>query len=231
MWFYFALCPNNGHLGKLLIEDKVEMMFRFLELAYCLIYTLSDCSLSPQAGDCRPRSIRLWPESTCCLSAPPSPPAEVKISKFSCVYWTYTSHREALHCLQPNILAMIYFTIMYGIEQELKSTQITSCTIPWLFSTLGEAESSFLEAEHVLEELHQHGGINQEEKMKTALEISTSLSRFSSAKTMFLAAAVQSRYIAKIEKWEIYKYLQPIVIAAEPNNFLRYCRLKGARSF
>ncbi|TDH09640.1 hypothetical protein EPR50_G00089310 [Perca flavescens] len=42
---------------------------------------------------------------------------------------------------------------------------------------LEEAESSFLEAEHVLEELHQHGGINQEEKMKTALEISTGLSR------------------------------------------------------
>ncbi|XP_034734705.1 tetratricopeptide repeat protein 23 [Etheostoma cragini] len=46
-----------------------------------------------------------------------------------------------------------------------------------LTDNLKEAESSFLEAEHVLEELHQHGGINQEEKMKTALEISTGLSR------------------------------------------------------
>uniref|UniRef100_A0AAQ4PP37 Tetratricopeptide repeat domain 23 n=1 Tax=Gasterosteus aculeatus aculeatus TaxID=481459 RepID=A0AAQ4PP37_GASAC len=42
---------------------------------------------------------------------------------------------------------------------------------------LEEAECSFLEAERVLGELHQLGGINQEEKMKTELEISTCLSR------------------------------------------------------
>ncbi|XP_059191665.1 tetratricopeptide repeat protein 23 isoform X2 [Centropristis striata] len=46
-----------------------------------------------------------------------------------------------------------------------------------LTANLEEAECSFLEAERVLEELHQHGGINQEEKMKTELEVSTALSR------------------------------------------------------
>ncbi|KAM6927100.1 tetratricopeptide repeat protein 23 [Lycodopsis pacificus] len=38
-------------------------------------------------------------------------------------------------------------------------------------------KSSFLEAEQVLEELHQLSGINQEEKMKTELEISAGLCR------------------------------------------------------
>uniref|UniRef100_A0AAQ4QNC7 Tetratricopeptide repeat domain 23 n=1 Tax=Gasterosteus aculeatus aculeatus TaxID=481459 RepID=A0AAQ4QNC7_GASAC len=42
---------------------------------------------------------------------------------------------------------------------------------------LEEAECSFLEAERVLGELHQLGGINQEGKTKTELEISTCLSR------------------------------------------------------
>ncbi|XP_034089528.1 tetratricopeptide repeat protein 23 isoform X1 [Gymnodraco acuticeps] len=42
---------------------------------------------------------------------------------------------------------------------------------------LEEAQSSFLEAEQVLEELHPQGGINQEEKMRTELEISIGLSR------------------------------------------------------
>ncbi|KAM8891474.1 tetratricopeptide repeat protein 23 isoform 2-T2 [Spinachia spinachia] len=44
-------------------------------------------------------------------------------------------------------------------------------------ATLEEAEFSFLEAERVLGELHQLCGINQEEKRKTELEISTCLSR------------------------------------------------------
>ncbi|KAM7002566.1 tetratricopeptide repeat protein 23 [Tautogolabrus adspersus] len=42
---------------------------------------------------------------------------------------------------------------------------------------LEEAESSFLEAEQVLEELHQLGDINQEEKIKTELEICNGLFR------------------------------------------------------
>lgn len=66
---------------------------------------------------------------------------------------------------------------MYRIEQDL-STQITSWIGPWLILTLEEAESSFVEAEQALEKLYQHDGINQEEKIKTELEISTSLSRF-----------------------------------------------------
>lgn len=46
-----------------------------------------------------------------------------------------------------------------------------------LTANLEDAESSFLEAEQVLEELHQRSGINQEEKIKTELEIYTGLSR------------------------------------------------------
>lgn len=46
-----------------------------------------------------------------------------------------------------------------------------------LFFTLEEAESSFLEAENIVEELHQHGGISQEEKINTELEICTGLYR------------------------------------------------------
>ncbi|KAM9854766.1 tetratricopeptide repeat protein 23 [Aulostomus maculatus] len=42
---------------------------------------------------------------------------------------------------------------------------------------LSEAESSYLEAKQILEELHQHGGNSQEEKMKTELEVFTGLSR------------------------------------------------------
>ncbi|XP_010732600.3 tetratricopeptide repeat protein 23 [Larimichthys crocea] len=44
-------------------------------------------------------------------------------------------------------------------------------------ANLEEAESSFLEAEQVVEELHQRGGITQDEKTKSELEISTGLSR------------------------------------------------------
>ncbi|XP_056137208.1 tetratricopeptide repeat protein 23 isoform X2 [Lampris incognitus] len=46
-----------------------------------------------------------------------------------------------------------------------------------LTGKLEEAESSYLEARRTLEELHQQSGINPEEKMKTELEISISLSR------------------------------------------------------
>ncbi|KAM9377033.1 tetratricopeptide repeat protein 23 isoform 2-T2 [Pholidichthys leucotaenia] len=46
-----------------------------------------------------------------------------------------------------------------------------------LTENLMEAESSFLEANHVLEQLHQHCPVSQEEKMKTRLEISSGLCR------------------------------------------------------
>lgn len=48
--------------------------------------------------------------------------------------------------------------------------------------TLEDAESSFLNAENIVGELHQRGGISQEEKTKTELEISVGLSRCSSEK-------------------------------------------------
>nr|XP_020467433.1 tetratricopeptide repeat protein 23-like isoform X2 [Monopterus albus] len=46
-----------------------------------------------------------------------------------------------------------------------------------LTNTLEEAESFFLEAKVILDELHHYSGINQEEKIKTELEISTGLCR------------------------------------------------------
>ncbi|KAM7396674.1 hypothetical protein PAMP_019698 [Pampus punctatissimus] len=46
-----------------------------------------------------------------------------------------------------------------------------------MFDNKGEAESSYLEAKQIIEELHQHEGINEEEKIKTELDISTGLSR------------------------------------------------------
>ncbi|XP_037622878.1 tetratricopeptide repeat protein 23 [Sebastes umbrosus] len=59
----------------------------------------------------------------------------------------------------------------------LLNVHLTQGGASLLTADLEEAESSFLEAEQVVEELHQQGGINQEEKMKTELEISTGLSR------------------------------------------------------
>ncbi|XP_070686701.1 tetratricopeptide repeat protein 23 [Pempheris klunzingeri] len=59
----------------------------------------------------------------------------------------------------------------------LLSVHLTRGGAALLTANLEAAKSSFLEAEQVLEELHQHGGINQEEKLKTELEISTGLSR------------------------------------------------------
>ncbi|XP_029290698.1 tetratricopeptide repeat protein 23 isoform X2 [Cottoperca gobio] len=63
------------------------------------------------------------------------------------------------------------------VLQCVLNVHITQGGASLLKANLEEAESSFLEAEQVIEELHQQGGINQEEKMKTELEISTGLSR------------------------------------------------------
>ncbi|KAI3370734.1 hypothetical protein L3Q82_007278 [Scortum barcoo] len=57
-----------------------------------------------------------------------------------------------------------------------KKLEVLICLLS-IHLTQGEAESSFLEAEQVVEDLHRHDGINQEEKIKTELEISTGLSR------------------------------------------------------
>ncbi|XP_070763897.1 tetratricopeptide repeat protein 23 [Enoplosus armatus] len=59
----------------------------------------------------------------------------------------------------------------------LLSVHLTQGGASLLTANLKEAESSFLEAEQALEELHQRGAINQEEKINTELEISTALSR------------------------------------------------------
>ncbi|XP_018519544.1 tetratricopeptide repeat protein 23 isoform X1 [Lates calcarifer] len=59
----------------------------------------------------------------------------------------------------------------------LLSVHLTQGRAALLTADFEEAESSFLEAEHVLQELHQHDAITQEEKIKTELEISTSICR------------------------------------------------------
>ncbi|XP_074533433.1 tetratricopeptide repeat protein 23 isoform X2 [Halichoeres trimaculatus] len=65
-------------------------------------------------------------------------------------------------------------------EEKIKvllSLHLTQGGTSLLIDNLEEAESSFLEAEQVLRELHQLGGINQEEKIKTELETCNGLSR------------------------------------------------------
>nr|XP_046250353.1 tetratricopeptide repeat protein 23 isoform X2 [Scatophagus argus] len=59
----------------------------------------------------------------------------------------------------------------------LLSVHLTQGGASLITSHLEEAESSFLQAEHIVEELHQCGGISREERIKNELEISTSLSR------------------------------------------------------
>ncbi|XP_068458848.1 tetratricopeptide repeat protein 23 isoform X2 [Clinocottus analis] len=59
----------------------------------------------------------------------------------------------------------------------LLNVHLTQGGASLLTANLEEAETYFLEAEQVLEELHQLSGINQEEKMKTELEISNGLFR------------------------------------------------------
>lgn len=59
-----------------------------------------------------------------------------------------------------------------------------------------EAESSFLEAEKIVEELHELGGISQEEKTNAELQISTGLSRCVSKNVYFMNS---SRYAVKIK--------------------------------
>ncbi|KAM4619092.1 tetratricopeptide repeat protein 23 [Polymixia lowei] len=59
----------------------------------------------------------------------------------------------------------------------LLGTHLTQGGAALLTANLKEAECSYLNAERILEQLYQQAGINQEEKIKTELEISTSLSR------------------------------------------------------
>ncbi|XP_019934512.2 tetratricopeptide repeat protein 23 [Paralichthys olivaceus] len=59
----------------------------------------------------------------------------------------------------------------------LLSIHLTQGGAALLATNLEEAESCFLTAEQVLKDLHQYTAINQEDEMKTSLEISTSLCR------------------------------------------------------
>ncbi|XP_069567201.1 tetratricopeptide repeat protein 23 isoform X1 [Brachyistius frenatus] len=59
----------------------------------------------------------------------------------------------------------------------LMSVHLTQGGASLLTDNLKEVESSFLEAEQVLEELHQHNVINQEVKIKTQLDIYSGLCR------------------------------------------------------
>ncbi|XP_041794586.1 tetratricopeptide repeat protein 23 [Chelmon rostratus] len=87
------------------------------------------------------------------------------------------------HCTLARELLPFCSTIASCREEKLEilmcllAIHLTQGAASLLTANLEEAESSFLEAEQVVEELHQRGGINQEEKIKTRLEISTGLSR------------------------------------------------------
>ncbi|XP_017261505.1 tetratricopeptide repeat protein 23 isoform X2 [Kryptolebias marmoratus] len=59
----------------------------------------------------------------------------------------------------------------------LLSVNLTQGAASLLADNLEEADSSLLKAEQIMEELHQHGVINQEEKTKTHLEITSGLYR------------------------------------------------------
>ncbi|XP_042268096.1 tetratricopeptide repeat protein 23 isoform X1 [Thunnus maccoyii] len=59
----------------------------------------------------------------------------------------------------------------------LLSIHLTQGGAALLTANLEEAESSYLEAKQIIEELHQHGGISEEDKIKAELQISTGLSR------------------------------------------------------
>ncbi|XP_036961707.1 tetratricopeptide repeat protein 23 isoform X2 [Acanthopagrus latus] len=59
----------------------------------------------------------------------------------------------------------------------LLSIHLTQGAASLTTANLEDAESSFLEAQQVVEELHQRCGISQEEKINTEVEISTGLSR------------------------------------------------------
>ncbi|KAF7670297.1 hypothetical protein LDENG_00018660 [Lucifuga dentata] len=83
-------------------------------------------------------------------------------------------------------LAKAYFKFKGWAQQAQKHSSLAMELLPLCSSIstcreeklqLEEAESFFLKAEHILEELHQIGGINQEKKIETELEIFTSLFR------------------------------------------------------
>uniref|UniRef100_A0A667Z2W3 Tetratricopeptide repeat domain 23 n=1 Tax=Myripristis murdjan TaxID=586833 RepID=A0A667Z2W3_9TELE len=59
----------------------------------------------------------------------------------------------------------------------LLSIHLTQGGVALLTDNLEEAQSSYVTAEEIHEELHQQGGINQEERIRTELDISTCLSR------------------------------------------------------
>lgn len=71
-----------------------------------------------------------------------------------------------------------------GLKRNINSNIKLKMSLTLFFLTLAEAESSFLEAEKIVEELHQRGAISQEEKTITELEISTGLSRCISENTL-----------------------------------------------
>lgn len=74
---------------------------------------------------------------------------------------------------------MCYIQI-WGHKWDLKAENI----LDPLFLTGEEAESSFLESERLVEELHQRGDISQEDKIKTIQEVSSGLYRYDSNQQM-----------------------------------------------
>ncbi|KAM9754649.1 tetratricopeptide repeat protein 23 isoform 2-T2 [Menidia menidia] len=75
------------------------------------------------------------------------------------------------------------FCSSYGNEKLevltcLLSIHLTQGAASLLTDNLEDTHSSFLEADKILEDLHQHNAINHDEKIKTQLEITSGLHRF-----------------------------------------------------
>ncbi|XP_029378617.1 tetratricopeptide repeat protein 23 isoform X1 [Echeneis naucrates] len=87
------------------------------------------------------------------------------------------------HCILARELLSVCFTISSCSSEKHKiltcvlSVHLTQGGAALLTANLEEAESSFLEAEQVLKELHQHCAMKQEDIIETELEISTGLCR------------------------------------------------------
>lgn len=167
------LCPlhNNSQLMKGLLLGIMLRWCSDLELACCSVYTQwwlfvpSGWALQAQEHSAQARELLPFCSSISSCGGE-------KLEVLLCLLGIHLTRGGA------SLLTAKYPCHDMFYNNVWDWTELSSWISPWLFSTLEEAESSFLEAERVVEELHQHDGINQEEKIKTELEISTGLSRY-----------------------------------------------------
>lgn len=112
-----------------------------------------------------------------------------------------------------------------GLKRNINSNIKLKMSLTLFFLTLAEAESSFLEAEKIVEELHQRGAISQEEKTITELEISTGLSRCINENTLIYLFINIDIYIYTSSRCVVKKYIffySYSVVQIEPNNLVQF---------